>query len=212
MRGRIAGEKMNAANRYPRASAKPLAQSSSLLDRGFPIRRPRSISEPPEFSKPFSLEAGDSSGSRAALPRAAAFVVLLAGIVLLATRPAGAEESHLSPQQGGGGRRDEQSGRAYKERITPHWFATNTQFWYRNDLPGGVKEFILVNANRGTRQRAFDHQKLAKALSTASGQEFTAGRLPFESIDFIEEGKSVRPLRLTKRLKICRIGSWNRSI
>src|SRR5690349_1344308 len=31
----------------------------------------------------------------------------------------------------------------YKAQITPHWFANNTRFWYRNDLGGGSKEFIL---------------------------------------------------------------------
>src|SRR4051812_21667740 len=72
-----------------------------------------------------------------------------------------------------GNRRGDQGGGIYKDRITPHWFATNAQFWYRNDLPGKSKEFILVNAEKGTRGRAFDHQKLAKALSTASGKDFS---------------------------------------
>jgi dienelactone hydrolase len=90
-----------------------------------------------------------------------------------------------------GSRRSEQAG-VYKDRITPHWFATNSQFWYRNDLPAKSKEFILVNAEKGTRARAFDHEKLAKALSTASGKEFSGAKLPFETIEFIGEGKAVR--------------------
>src|SRR6185503_7206220 len=97
-----------------------------------------------------------------------------------------------SSAQQRGGRRGEQAGGIYKDRITPHWFSTNSQFWYRNDLPGKSKEFILVNAGKGTRGRAFDHEKLAKALSTASGKEFSGAKLPFESIEFIEEGKAVR--------------------
>src|ERR1035441_1691233 len=55
----------------------------------------------------------------------------------------------------------------YKARINPHWFQNDTRFWYRNDLKGGAKEFILVDAERGNRQPAFDHQKLAAALSKA---------------------------------------------
>ena len=27
----------------------------------------------------------------------------------------------------------------YKGRITPHWFAENTCFWYRNDLAGSCQ-------------------------------------------------------------------------
>src|SRR5206468_4578152 len=45
----------------------------------------------------------------------------------------------------------------YRSRITPHWFDAGQRFWYQNDLPGGAREFILVDAERGTRERAFDH-------------------------------------------------------
>src|SRR3989442_14515626 len=48
----------------------------------------------------------------------------------------------------------------YKARITPHWFQNDTRFWYRNDLKGNTKEFILVDAEKGTRQPAFDHEEL----------------------------------------------------
>lgn len=57
--------------------------------------------------------------------------------------------------------------RAYKTSIMPHWFADNTHFWYRNDLPGGKREFIVVDASKGVRAPAFDHERLAKALSDA---------------------------------------------
>src|SRR5689334_5281327 len=51
----------------------------------------------------------------------------------------------------------------FKAEITPHWFANNTRFWYRNDLRGGAKEFILVDAEKGQRDVAFDHKKLAES-------------------------------------------------
>lgn len=71
----------------------------------------------------------------------------------------------------------------YKDRITPYWWADGARFWYRNDLTGGTKEFVLVDAERGTRQSAFDHEKLASALSEAAGTTFQADRLPFDSIE-----------------------------
>lgn len=80
----------------------------------------------------------------------------------------------------------------YKERITPFWFHNDTRFWYRNDLPGSAKEFIVVNAERGTREPAFDHAKLAAGLSKASGMECAAERLPFGRIEFSDDGKSIR--------------------
>ncbi|HEU5397264.1 MAG TPA: hypothetical protein VFV81_08850, partial [Verrucomicrobiae bacterium] len=72
----------------------------------------------------------------------------------------------------------------FKARVDPHWL-NDTQFWYRNDLPGGDREFILVNAAAGERKPAFDHKKFAAALSQAAGERFSAGKLPFETIAFV---------------------------
>ncbi len=79
----------------------------------------------------------------------------------------------------------------YKARINPHWFHDNTRFWYRNDLKDSAKEFILVDAEHGTRRPAFDHQKLADALSTASGQRFKPDHFPFAQIEFSEDGQNI---------------------
>src|SRR6185437_16920614 len=73
-----------------------------------------------------------------------------------------------------------------------HWLGNNVQFWYRNDLAGNKKEFILVDAEKGTRQPAFDHQKLAAALSKAAGQSVEADKLPFADIEFVDSNNSVQ--------------------
>jgi dipeptidyl aminopeptidase/acylaminoacyl peptidase len=83
-------------------------------------------------------------------------------------------------------------GRVYKDRVTPHWFQENTRFWYRNELAGGASEFILVDAAAGTREPAFDHKKLAAALSKAAGKDFRADRLPFKEVEFVEQSRVVR--------------------
>jgi dipeptidyl aminopeptidase/acylaminoacyl peptidase len=80
----------------------------------------------------------------------------------------------------------------YKGRITPNWFHDNTRFWYRNDLRGSAREFVLVDAEAGTRQAAFDHQRLAAALSKAAEMHYEADRLPFDAIEFLDDGKSIR--------------------
>jgi dipeptidyl aminopeptidase/acylaminoacyl peptidase len=80
----------------------------------------------------------------------------------------------------------------YKARIAPHWFTNNAQFWYRNDLRNGAKEFILVDAEKGTRQRAFDHDKLAAALAKAGGEDVKGDKLPFSEIEFSDNGNTVR--------------------
>src|SRR5262245_29272658 len=55
-----------------------------------------------------------------------------------------------------------------KARIIPHWIHQGKRFWYRNDSGKGKREFILVDAEKGTREAAFDHEKLARALSRAT--------------------------------------------
>ena len=55
-------------------------------------------------------------------------------------------------------------GKVFKAKVTPHWLEGNSRFWYRNDLADGKREFILIDAEKGTREAAFDHAKLAMAL------------------------------------------------
>ena len=76
----------------------------------------------------------------------------------------------------------------FKYRVTPHWFADNARFWYRNDLRGGKREFIVVDAIKGSRGPAFDRDKVAAALSKATRKRYTADRLPVDSIDFLDAG------------------------
>lgn len=82
--------------------------------------------------------------------------------------------------------------RAYKTQITPHWYANNTRFWYRNDLRGGNREYVSVNTDDGKREPAFDHAKLASALSKAADSKYQADRLPFDSIEWVDDGKSLQ--------------------
>ena len=50
----------------------------------------------------------------------------------------------------------------FKMRLTPNWFGDSSRFWYRNDLKDGLRRFLVVDANAGTRADAFDHEKLAQ--------------------------------------------------
>src|SRR5262245_44764830 len=56
------------------------------------------------------------------------------------------------------------------------------RFWYRVTTENG-NEFMLVDPARGTRGPAFDHAKVAAALSTAAGTKYDRSP-PFQQIDF----------------------------
>jgi dipeptidyl aminopeptidase/acylaminoacyl peptidase len=98
-------------------------------------------------------------------------------------------------------------GKVFKATVTPHWFQNNTRFWYRNDLQGDKKEFIVVDVGQGTRGPAFDHEKLAAALSAAAGAKYEASRLPFNDIAFVDGGKAIR-FQIEKVSWHCDLGSY----
>jgi dipeptidyl aminopeptidase/acylaminoacyl peptidase len=105
--------------------------------------------------------------------------------------PASTDNTPASPQQRRGGFGQPERG-VYKARITPHWFQNDTRFWYTNGLRGGTWEFVVVDAEKGIRKRAFDHEKLAAALSKAAGKEVKADNLPFSEIEFTDGSKAIK--------------------
>lgn len=77
----------------------------------------------------------------------------------------------------------------FSASVRPNWIDDNF-FYYRNTIPEGF-EFVLVDAKKKQRTRAFDHKKLALALSEAAENEYEPFNLPFQSIDFSEKRDSI---------------------
>ncbi len=103
-------------------------------------------------------------------------------VVCIALATCTASDKSGLPQQR---RTNAQSGnRAYKTSIIPHWFADNTRFWYRNNLRNGAREFFVVDASKGSRRRAFDHERLARSLAEAGLKDTGTERLPIENLSF----------------------------
>jgi dipeptidyl aminopeptidase/acylaminoacyl peptidase len=74
---------------------------------------------------------------------------------------------------------------AANNAIVPFWQADKTSFYYRKNLPGRNWEY--VNAVTGTKKAAFDHQRLAQALATASGKNQEAARLRISEMFFAKD-------------------------
>jgi len=73
--------------------------------------------------------------------------------------------------------------------VRPNWL-TGDRFWYRV-LSATGSEFIMVDPTKGTRAAAFDQQKLAAALSIATGQQYTEAQLPFVSYTYSADEKLI---------------------
>ena len=57
--------------------------------------------------------------------------------------------------------------------VFPHWIGDGDYFWYQRDTAEG-KEYRLVDANLAINKKAFNHEMLAAALQTESGQVLNA--------------------------------------
>jgi hypothetical protein len=70
------------------------------------------------------------------------------------------------------------------------WIGDSNHFWYPKSVKGGT-EFVLVDADAGSKKPAFDQDKLAAAISSATGTKYTGLKLPFAPMQ--ERGGAARP-------------------
>ena len=77
----------------------------------------------------------------------------------------------------------------FRSGVRPTWLPDD-RFWYRITTAEG-SEFVLVDAARGTRVSAFDHARLATALSAAAGTTYDAHHLPFTAFDLSADGRTI---------------------
>ncbi|MEZ6059435.1 MAG: prolyl oligopeptidase family serine peptidase [Planctomycetaceae bacterium] len=84
-----------------------------------------------------------------------------------------------------------QQPRVYRDTVEPHWFRDNTRFWYRVDVSARQHGFVVVDAAAGTRQNAFDHKRVAAAMSNALGTDVRADALPIDSLEFADDSEEL---------------------
>ncbi len=76
------------------------------------------------------------------------------------------------------------------DQMNPEWLSSD-RFWYRSRTTEGT-QFVLVDARARSRAPAFDHARLAAALSVASDTTYVPTKLPFSSIHFEDQGRTLR--------------------
>ena len=74
--------------------------------------------------------------------------------------------------------------------VEPEWLEEDDRFWYRKRVPDG-HEFIYVDPTN-ERRPAFDHTRLAAALSTASGTSYEPHKLPFEEFEYVDNDSAIQ--------------------
>ncbi|MGH7504107.1 MAG: DPP IV N-terminal domain-containing protein, partial [Longimicrobiales bacterium] len=120
----------------------------------------------------------------------------LALVVLLAAAPAAAQQPYAPEQLTA--QDYQRAERLLRENTAPLVFGADVRpvwlddgrFWYRNTIPEGA-EYVLVDARSEVRERAFDHARLAAALSAAADTTIDAFALPLGTLDFSADARSV---------------------
>ena len=114
--------------------------------------------------------------------RAASRVVMIACLILLGLSTAGRAQGTRADYERADALRARTMDKVFRSGVRANWSPDNLWFWYRNDLAGGAREFIAVGVEKGERRTAFDHAKLAEALSNATGKSLRATHLPVDRI------------------------------
>ncbi len=70
------------------------------------------------------------------------------------------------------------------------WIPNTNRFTYRVSTTGG-NQFVTVDADAWIKQPAFDHERMARAVSGAAGSQYTAMTLPFTAITSVNDGQAV---------------------
>ena len=92
--------------------------------------------------------------------------------------------------------------------VRPAWSGETSgeRLWYR-DVDAAGTRFVVFDPAKLTKEPAFDHARLAAALSAASGRTYAAGKLPFREIELSADGQSVSFRAGRRRYKCDRQGT-----
>jgi len=80
--------------------------------------------------------------------------------------------------------------RLFGAEVVPHWNTPGDAFWYWRTSRNG-KEVIFVDAKSGTRELAFDHERLAAELSRSSGIPVDPTALPLADLHLDDDRTAV---------------------
>ncbi len=74
--------------------------------------------------------------------------------------------------------------------MRPRWMPRD-RFWFRNRGPQ-LHEFLVADLATGARRPAFDHHRLAAALSQAADTAYDVAKLPFREFTWTDDERGIR--------------------
>jgi dipeptidyl aminopeptidase/acylaminoacyl peptidase len=93
------------------------------------------------------------------------------------------------------------------DQVNPQWLNDGSRFWYRNSTGSG-SQFVLVDPARNTRGPAFDHARLAAAMSMANDTSYIPYKLPFQTFDYVDNERAIE-FDASKRRFHCTLANYS---
>jgi dipeptidyl aminopeptidase/acylaminoacyl peptidase len=120
---------------------------------------------------------------RARFLSAAAAVALL--IPILSSLPSAQSQDIEADYARSAALRNLVQDKVYDVVESTNWIDGTAKLWYRKAVKGG-DEFVLVDAAAATKAPAFDHARLARAMSAAANGNYTPVTLPFATFEYVD--------------------------
>jgi dipeptidyl-peptidase 4 len=80
----------------------------------------------------------------------------------------------------------------FRRKVAPNWAADGKRLWYRIEVAPSKFQFVIADAEAGTRELAFDNVDVAKKLADAAKKETVdAGHLPFQRLTIVDEEDAI---------------------
>ncbi len=115
---------------------------------------------------------------------------VLVGLAPVLLPGVAAAQATVADYQRSMGLREKYADLAIGMADAPRWIEQTNRFYYRRTVKGG-HEWMLVDGTTHAKTPAFDHEKLAAAISTAASRKATAVSLPFTNFTFVENGRAI---------------------
>lgn len=79
----------------------------------------------------------------------------------------------------------------FKTSINAHWLPGDSAFWYINWVKDSTTEYLMVDAATGSKNKAFEKNKLAEAIGNLTGEMVNAKKLLVKQLRYDKTGKKV---------------------
>ncbi|HVJ27774.1 MAG TPA: DPP IV N-terminal domain-containing protein [Vicinamibacterales bacterium] len=116
--------------------------------------------------------------------------IALIGVAPILLPAVASAQATIADYQRSMGLRDKYADLTTGTADAPRWIEQTNRFYYRRTVKGG-HEWMLVDGATRAKVPAFDHEKLAAAISTAASRKATAVSLPFTNFTFVDGGRAI---------------------